>query len=713
MDKVHDARRHSKDPSTCQDAINAEIYSEDVTPVYAARSYDVLESSRRSVAKLVSTLHDSHVPQAVCSSILSQCEKLAKTAVNEARQSANAGDVEGLPSIRSLKEFHSEHKFQRYVQSELPYIPPRTIELNQEGDKKHSYQYVSLVDQVKEIVKLPHLRDDIFGDVRSPRVQTHCFRDVFDGTAHVPREKDVVFLAISYDDFEVTNPLGTAATYHKVSALHFSVLNVPVEGRSKVDSLFLLILCLTSYVTAYGWRLILEPLIRDLCELVSGIEVFADGCSRNVRAKLLFICGDNLALHSIAGFVENFSGPKSPCRYCLGSPEDWQRNFHEKDFDLRHQATYEAQLRAVIDSDFDRGVISDCGIKAECQFSAVPGFNVAESFPPDIGHDILTGVIPYTISLVLTTIIRLKYASLSLLNKRIARFPWKGETNKPSFLKLFKGKIKVKQTACQAWTLLRYLPILLGDLVPENCAEWMVLTDLCGIVESIFAWKFTRGDLEFIADKITEWLCRLKQCYPTFRLKPKFHFMVHYATQIKKHGPLRHCWTLRYESKYAFLKGLIKENKNFVNITKTIAKKHQIHMAFKLQSTGLSAQEARIVRYGDAGLPNEVTRLVCVEGAQVGLKADVCGTLFEKGQAVMIEHETYEFGEVAAVCVHNRCVRLVLRPLTCTFHKHINAYEVCATDVWIVVDVSQLRCHKPLSIFEQEFGRFVVTKSYA
>ena len=48
----------------------------------------------------------------------------------------------------------------------------------------------------------------------------------------------MLYISISYDDFEVANPLSSAAGVHKVSALQFSVLNLPVELRSKVDTIF-------------------------------------------------------------------------------------------------------------------------------------------------------------------------------------------------------------------------------------------------------------------------------------------------------------------------------------------------------------------------------------------------------------------------------------------------------------------------------------------
>lgn len=53
--------------------------------------------------------------------------------------------------------------------------------------------------------------------------------------------------------------------------------------------------------------------------------------------------------------------------------------------------------------------------------------------------------------------------------------------------------------------------------------------------------------------------------------------MVHYPTCIRKTGPLLHSWCMRYEAKHNFFK---KQLKSFKNVTKTLALKHQSHIAF-------------------------------------------------------------------------------------------------------------------------------------
>ena len=699
-----------------------EVYSQSTSQ--QRHSTSVNTAARHKVAKLVNLLKDNHLPESACSAVLSACHDISISAIEESREQVQAGNpsVEHLPSISSLTDFQSNYKFNQYIERELPYVAPETIRLGQ-GDKD-TYQYISLLNQIKHLVQLESLKGYIFKtdteQSSNEQAGQRLYTDVFDGCSHPQRERDTVYLSISYDDFEVVNPLGSAASLHKLAALHFSVLNAPIEVRSKRNTLFPLILSRASLLKKSGWDVILRPLIRDLQLLVEGIEVFIDNTPRKLVGSLLFICGDNLAVHSIAGFVESFSRKLSPCRHCLATPEEWQSKFSESEFTLRDEETYQSQLKEVCDSGQDRKVISQTGIKAVCAFSKLTGFRVTEQFPPDIAHDILGGVVPYILSLVLTTLVKKRLVSVDDLNERITTFPWNSVGDRPKHLRIVAGtgKIRIRQSASQTWTLLRYLPILLGDLVPDDCVEWQLITELCDIVENIFSWRFCEGDLIFLEQKISDWLRAVKSAYPVFWIKPKFHYMVHYITQIRRHGPLRNCWTMRYESKYGFLKGLIRESKNFRNVAKSIALKHQNHIAFQLHSGSLFRTELVNLKFvaNFEGIPEDIATEVKSNGARLAMQFTWNGTVFRAGDAVQLNDadEQPADGElaeiVAAACKPNDDVRLVLRLLRTHFVKHINAYEIEQGEKCIMLPLSKMASCKPVPLHTVYGSRFAVLK---
>ena len=68
-------------------------------------------------------------------------------------------------------------------------------------------------------------------------------------------------------------------------------------------------------------------------------------------------------------------------------------------------------------------------------------------------------------------------------------------------------------------------------------------------------------------------------------MRPKHHYMVHYASQIERLGPLIQSWNMRQEAKLSFVKRVSRLS-NHKNTCKTVAKKHQFWLCHQLQSAG-------------------------------------------------------------------------------------------------------------------------------
>nr|XP_047126864.1 uncharacterized protein LOC124807994 [Hydra vulgaris] len=64
------------------------------------------------------------------------------------------------------------------------------------------------------------------------------------------------------------------------------------------------------------------------------------------------------------------------------------------------------------------------------------------------------------------------------------------------------------------------------------------------------------------------------ELFPTKRLTPKYHNLVHYPACLQKSGPACRCWCMRFEAKHNQLK---KSATSFKNVCKTVALKQQIH----------------------------------------------------------------------------------------------------------------------------------------
>jgi len=88
--------------------------------------------------------------------------------------------------------------------------------------------------------------------------------------------------------------------------------------------------------------------------------------------------------------------------------------------------------------------------------------------------------------------------------------------------------------ASQAWCLGRFLPLLVGDLVPDDDETWGVFLDLLKIMEYLFAPVTTDDKLEYLQLLTENYLRDFKRLHPDRQLTPKMHYTLHMSTWTKR-----------------------------------------------------------------------------------------------------------------------------------------------------------------------------------
>ncbi len=82
-------------------------------------------------------------------------------------------------------------------------------------------------------------------------------------------------------------------------------------------------------------------------------------------------------------------------------------------------------------------------------------------------------------------------------------------------------------TAMQMWTLARFLPLIIGPLIPEDNEHWEKILCLLDILDILFASPISPsvcGDLEaLISDHHSTFI----ELYPFAKITMKMHSMVH------------------------------------------------------------------------------------------------------------------------------------------------------------------------------------------
>ena len=127
----------------------------------------------------------------------------------------------------------------------------------------------------------------------------------------------------------------------------------------------------------------------------------------------------------------------------------------------------------------------------------------------------------------------------------------------------------MKFSASEMFCLVRYLGVMIGDLVPRDEKSWKLYIYLRKIIDILVS---PRIDSEFIR-KLKVYVQNLNQLYvENFgNLKPKFHFLTHYASVLEYFGPCVHFQGMRYESRNKEIKANFEATSSKKNPLITIA----------------------------------------------------------------------------------------------------------------------------------------------
>ncbi len=212
----------------------------------------------------------------------------------------------------------------------------------------------------------------------------------------------------------------------------------------------------------------------------------------------------------------------------------------------------------------------------------------SSGLPHDIMHDLLEGVAALEMSLLLRhCIIFEKYLSLDDYNYRLVHFDYNyTENNKPVPIGkrsiLTEGRA-LRLSASQTLLLIRILPFLIADVVPDHDSNWKCFLILSKIVDIVMC-PWSSADLCGILKLLIEDHHRsFITCYSEAMIS-KFHYLLHYPKQVLLVGPMLRTWNMRSEAKLNVFKQASRLG-NFKNIALSVAHRHQRLLCYEL-STG-------------------------------------------------------------------------------------------------------------------------------
>ncbi|XP_051173978.1 uncharacterized protein LOC127289825 [Leptopilina boulardi] len=493
-----------------------------------------------------------------------------------------------------FKPFSTEYLRFKIYEEKYSFNPPQLLEIGQESvymtdddqnvhvTKKSIYAaHVPLKKTLETFFSSPGVFNMVLQYINELYAEKKFISNVVQGELWNKKYKDlnkiIIPLYLYFDDFETRNPLGSHAGEQKLGGVYISIASLPPHISAKMKNIFLSTIFHSDDLKNFGNKKIFQKLIEELNILSDeGIIINVEGTDKKIYFQCIQILGDNLGLNKICGFSESFIANRF-CRICTATKEQCQKLLEEDEHLLRDVKSYE---KVVAEEKF-----ADSGLKEKCIFNDIKNFHICENISVDVMHDILEGVASYTIAKVIHEIISSEKITLATINNKIDSFSYGTleTSNKPRPLFYAQGKkgaqkLKVKQSAAEMQCLVRYLGLMIGDIVPDKNPHWklyLCLRKIFGVVASPSLDKGQIQNLKELIRKHNKLYFQLNG-----KLKPKMHFLLHYVTVMILNGPVIHYSAMKYERKNKQLKEIAVSTTSNINLPLTIAIKHQLQLCY-------------------------------------------------------------------------------------------------------------------------------------
>jgi hypothetical protein len=337
--------------------------------------------------------------------------------------------------------------------------------------------------------------------------------------------------------------------------------------------------------------------MEDL-ESEEGVAFFVGNQNQVLRASLVSFTGDTLAAHDVLGFL----GPGSSkfCRECMIS----RKRFHKNPTYIAKQrsvALHSKQLTKLIEKDYHSSLTKKYGLKENSVLNRLKNFHCSVSNVFDPMHDLLEGVVPFTIKCVLKHFIKTRALfSVYDFNIRVNNFRYGviEKCNKPSpnftTAMLNSKSKKLKQKSSQCWLLLRVFPFLVGNKLVNSDFRYLellaTLTKICMISFSTTLNEYEICELDLL---IQTYLIEFKKLFGDKIDKKKIvkgvtminkqHHLLHYVQNIILKGPIALYSCMRFEGKHLPIKRQIVIAQNFINVPFSVASRQSLLQSFNIK----------------------------------------------------------------------------------------------------------------------------------
>lgn len=594
-------------------------------------------------------------------------------------------------------DFKSEWRFFQFLQSCDTLIFPENYligereEFRDKNDKSTIEiipvyaQFIPLRKVFQKLFEIPDVFDKTLSYYQSLRSNKTIIENFVQGSLWEDissqfTDKIVYPLFLFFDDYETNNVLGTHRGLSKCGAIYVTIPCLPPDMQSKLDNIFLFLLFNSLDRQMFQNRIVLQKAIVELHYLqTEGITIKHKDGKKQVFFVLSLVLGDNLGIHSMLGFVESFNATFF-CRFCLTNRKKICHTFDEGTCILRNVDNY-TSLLALND-------VSKSGIVSQCVFHDLGYFHVTKNLSVDVMHDLLEGVCRYDLALFLNYFIDKKYLNRTDVNTRIRsfRYSYKHNINKP--VEITEQHLKnntIIMSAAEMLLFIKHFCLIIGPFVPVGDECWQLVIFLKQIIDITTSCKVHCQTYNVLHTIINEYLILLNNKFPD-KMKPKHHFLIHYARIMKSVGVLWKINSIRSEGKHREGKKTAQATNSRVNISRTIAIKHQLLLNYRFQHNitscnllthGPVAEQSlnEIPFINNVIIPFEMESYVLV-AQWICYNNDIIN---KRAIIVTFSEEGPHFHFVHLIIINknqNNFIILTKRMLDCYLNEHLQSYKI-------------------------------------
>lgn len=315
---------------------------------------------------------------------------------------------------------------------------------------------------MKSLFSIPVFRELYFKHNAHTNNNPNSYVDFESGSAY---KNNVLFqsqphalqIQLGSDDFELCNSLQSKAGNHKMCAVYFRIANMPIQFASKVNNIYLVILCNSNDLKSKYTDLnnIWELIVNDIAKL-ENVGINVNGA--NLKGTLVSPAFDNLGANTGLGFAGSFTASYF-CRTCLADKSQTQIITKAKQLEIRTRDSYEESL-AIIEESTNVKFEQTKGVKFHCVLDNLNYFDIMENKTADGMHDVLEGAISELLKHFFEYCLKKNIFSASELDNA-AKYHDYGvlnQSNVPSEINI--DKKNLGQNASQSLCLFRNLPFI-------------------------------------------------------------------------------------------------------------------------------------------------------------------------------------------------------------------------------------------------------------